>query len=60
MGHPFEALAWLANNLAMRGQRIRAGEFVFTGSVVETKWVARGDRVEMEIERLGQVEAVFE
>ena len=60
MGHPFAALAWLANNLAQRGQAIKAGQFVFTGSVVETKWVNRGDRVEMEIEGLGGVEAVFE
>jgi len=37
MGHPFEALAWLANSLAQRGKSLRAGEFVFTGSVVETK-----------------------
>ncbi len=59
MGHPFEALAWLANSLARRGRHLRAGEFVFTGSVVETKWVNRGDRVVMRIERLGAVEAVF-
>jgi 2-keto-4-pentenoate hydratase len=60
MGHPFNALAWLANSLAQRGRSLRAGEFVFTGSVVETKWVERGDRVEMEIEGLGRVEAGFE
>ena len=60
MGHPFNALAWLANTLARRGRGLRAGEFVFTGSVVETKWVNRGDRVAMEIESLGGVEAVFE
>jgi 2-oxo-3-hexenedioate decarboxylase/2-keto-4-pentenoate hydratase len=60
MGHPFEALAWLANNLAARGRGLKAGEFVFTGSVVETKWVNRGDRVEMEIEGLGRVDALFE
>jgi 2-oxo-3-hexenedioate decarboxylase/2-keto-4-pentenoate hydratase len=60
MGHPFNALAWLANTLAQRGRSLRAGEFVFTGSVVETKWVERGDRVQMEIEGLGKVEAVFE
>jgi 2-oxo-3-hexenedioate decarboxylase/2-keto-4-pentenoate hydratase len=60
MGHPFEALAWLANNLAQRGHGINAGEFVFTGSVVETKWVSRGDRVEMEIAGLGGVSAVFD
>jgi 2-oxo-3-hexenedioate decarboxylase/2-keto-4-pentenoate hydratase len=60
MGHPFEALAWLANNLARRGQSLRAGEFVFTGSVVETKWVSAGQCVTMRIEGLGEVEAMFE
>jgi len=60
MGHPFEALAWLANSLARRGRSLRAGEFVFTGSVVETKWLERGDRVVMTIDGLGSVEAVFE
>jgi len=60
MGHPFEALAWLANSLARRGSSLRAGEFVFTGSVVETKWVEPGDRVLMRIEQLGEVEAIFE
>lgn len=57
MGHPFEALAWLANTLARRGRGLRAGEFVFTGSVVETKWLAPGDRVEMTIDGLGRIEA---
>jgi len=60
MGHPLEALAWLANSLARRGQVLRAGEFVFTGSVVETKWVDAGDQVVMRIDGLGEVEAVFE
>ncbi len=60
MGHPCEALAWLANNLAARGRGLRTGEFVFTGSVVETKWVNQGDRVEMEVEGLGDVVAVFD
>jgi len=60
MGHPFEALAWLANSLARRGRSLRSGEFVFTGSVVETKWVQPGDKVVMTIDRLGTVEAVFE
>jgi 2-keto-4-pentenoate hydratase len=60
MGHPFEALAWLANMLARRSRSLRTGEFVFTGSVVETKWVERGDRVAITIDKLGTVEAVFE
>jgi 2-keto-4-pentenoate hydratase len=60
MGHPCEALAWLANTLARRGKSLLAGEFVFTGSVVETKWLDPGDRVEMEIDGLGRIEARFE
>jgi 2-oxo-3-hexenedioate decarboxylase/2-keto-4-pentenoate hydratase len=59
MGHPFEALAWLANSLAGRGRSLRANEFVFTGSVVETKWLNPGDQVVMTIEALGDVEAIF-
>jgi len=38
MGHPFAALAWLANVLAETGQRLRAGHIVLTGSVVQTQW----------------------
>ena len=60
MGHPFEALAWLANSLAQRDRSLRANEFVFTGSVVETRWLNPGDRVVMTIDRLGTVEALFE
>jgi 2-oxo-3-hexenedioate decarboxylase/2-keto-4-pentenoate hydratase len=60
MGHPLEALAWLANTLAQRGRSLSAGEFVFTGSVVETKWLNPGDAVTMTIENVGTVEAVFE
>ena len=59
MGHPFEALAWLANRRSQRGLGIDAGEFVFLGSVVETKWVAAGDHVVMELEGLGRIEARF-
>lgn len=54
MGHPLEALAWLANSRSARGERLRRGEFVFLGSLVETKWLNAGDRVVIEVEGLGQ------
>ena len=60
LGHPLEALAWYANLQAGRGQALPAGAFVMLGSVVETKWLARGDVVEVEIESLGTARAVFE
>jgi 2-keto-4-pentenoate hydratase len=59
MGHPFEALAWLANSLASRGQYLKSGEFVLTGSVVETRWVAAGDIAVVAIEGLGEARAAF-
>jgi 2-keto-4-pentenoate hydratase len=60
LGHPLDALAWLANHLAARGPGLRAGEFVSTGSVVATKWMARGDDAMVEVEGLGTVRARFE
>jgi 2-keto-4-pentenoate hydratase len=55
LGHPFAALAWLANSMAARGRRLRAGEIVLTGSLVETRWLQPGDTVEIEITGLGTV-----
>jgi 2-oxo-3-hexenedioate decarboxylase/2-keto-4-pentenoate hydratase len=55
MGHPFEALAWLANARSARGLALRRGEFVFLGSLVETKWLAEGDEVSISIAQLGEV-----
>ena len=60
LGHPFEALAWLAGSMADRGRSLRAGEFVTLGSIVATQWVTRGDHVLIEIDGLGQAAAVFE
>ena len=54
MGHPLEALAWLANSLAQRGRGILAGEFVSLGSLVQTVWVNKGDVVTIDIAGLGK------
>ena len=60
MGHPFNALAWLANLMAGRGKTLRAGEFVLLGSIVETRWVSKGDAVKIELEGLGTATARFD
>ncbi len=60
MGHPLEALAWLANRLAERGRDLKAGAFVTLGSVVTTKWVSAGDLIEVEMAGLGGVSVKFE
>ena len=46
LGHPFEAVAWLANHLNSRNRSLRAGEFVMTGSTVVTYFPAAGDQVD--------------
>ena len=59
MGHPFEALTWLANHAATSGRPLQAGDVVLTGSVVETKWVEAGDTVLVAIEGLGEASVTF-
>jgi 2-keto-4-pentenoate hydratase len=55
MDHPLNALAWLADLRAREGRPLRAGEFVTLGSITRSHPVVPGDRVEIEIERLGGV-----
>ncbi len=55
LGHPLNALAWLASSLSARGDGLKAGELVLTGSLVETRWLNAGDRAEIEISGLGAV-----
>jgi 2-keto-4-pentenoate hydratase len=58
LGHPHNALAWLANHLA-GGNGLRAGELVLTGSLVQTVWLGAGDKVVMDLSGLGLVKVEF-
>ncbi len=56
LGHPLNALAWLANAQHEYGlPGLKAGEFVMLGSLVQTQWLNAGDRVRIAIEALGEV-----
>jgi 2-keto-4-pentenoate hydratase len=55
LGHPFEAVAWLANLLNRRGRMLHGGMVVMTGSSITTKFPAPGDRVRFAIDGLGEV-----
>jgi 2-keto-4-pentenoate hydratase len=59
LGHPHNALAWLANHLATEGKGLYGGQLVLTGSLVKTVWLKAGDHVVMELAGLGRVEARF-
>src|SRR5918992_575196 len=56
MGHPLDAVAWLADHLASIGRGLLRGDVVITGSIVTTKTVTSGDRVRFEVEEVGTVE----
>ena len=56
MGHPLAALAWIANHLASRGQALRAGDVVLSGSLVTSKFPRIGDQLRFEAGALGAVE----
>jgi 2-keto-4-pentenoate hydratase len=55
LGHPFEAVAWLANLLNCRGRMLERGMIVMTGSSITTKFPAPGDRIRFAIDGLGEI-----
>jgi len=55
LGHPFEAVAWLANLLNQRGRMLARNMLVMTGSSITTKFPRPGDRVRFAIDGLGDV-----
>jgi 2-keto-4-pentenoate hydratase len=56
MGHPLDAVAWLADHLASDRRGLLRDEIVITGSIVTTKTVVPGDLVRFEVNGLGSVE----
>jgi 2-keto-4-pentenoate hydratase len=56
MGHPLDALAWVANHLAAHGRGLVFRDVVITGSIITTKTVQAGDLVKFSVEGLGDVE----
>jgi 2-keto-4-pentenoate hydratase len=59
LGHPAEAIAWLANKLGEQGRGIQAGQFVIPGSVVTPPLVVKGNKVTVAYANLGVVSVSF-
>jgi 2-keto-4-pentenoate hydratase len=59
LGHPLNALVWLANTVAERGVTLRAGDVVLPGSITASMPVAPGDAVTATFAGLGSVTAIF-
>ena len=54
LGHPLNAVIWLANSLNARGRMLKAGDVVMCGSFVRTQFPAAGQTVTCRVQGLGE------
>lgn len=59
MGHPANAVAWLAGKLADRGKGLKAGQLVMTGTLTPILPIEKGSRYVASFSTLGDVEKTF-
>ncbi|MCB5174273.1 2-keto-4-pentenoate hydratase [Microvirga lenta] len=59
MGHPFVPLLWLCRHLAKRGNTLRAGDIVMTGSMTPTYFPSSDESIRFSLGSLGAVEYRF-
>jgi len=55
LGHPAESVAMLANMLARKGEKLKAGQMILTGGVTEAVLLNPGDLVTAKFDKIGQV-----
>ena len=55
-GHPVKPSAWLANALSNHGLSIRAGDIVITGSMIPPTPLLAGQRAQLTMDGLGDIE----
>jgi 2-keto-4-pentenoate hydratase len=55
LGHPFNSVAWLAAHLASRGESLKAGQIVMTGSVMKTIFPTDDALYAFSLENIGNV-----
>ena len=56
LGHPYDAVAWLANHLKARGKRIEPGYWISTGSIATIRFAEVGRKYRFTIAGLPPVE----
>lgn len=59
LGHPANAIVWLANKLVGFGESVEPGEVILTGSFVRPVWAEPGDHLVGDFGRMGSVSVRF-
>ena len=59
LSNPMNVVAWLANHLVNRGNYLRSGQFITTGTMISVNRAEKGDKVEADFGALGRVEVNF-
>ena len=59
LGHPMEAVAWLANQRSRAGDGLPSGTIITLGSITPVFWIDEPGRWRIEVESLGAVEVRF-
>lgn len=59
LGHPLDAVVWLAKELASQGQRLNAGDLVATGSCTPILQVLPGQQLQVDFGPIGEASTHF-
>lgn len=59
MGNPARAVAWMANTLLSRGQKVRAGEVVLSGALTAAETIQVGDQFSVAFDGLDGFDVTF-
>jgi 2-keto-4-pentenoate hydratase len=59
LGNPVNAIVWLANKLGELGAQLNTGQVILSGALGPVSPVVSGDRVTVEIGRMGRVGVGF-
>ncbi len=55
LGHPANSVAMLANMLARKGEKVKAGDIILTGGITGALILNAGDTITAKFDGLGQV-----
>ena len=59
LGHPFNVLAWLANELIIQGRFLRAGDLITTGVVTPFVYLESGQTARADFGAFGQISVML-